>query len=64
MRHLKTCLGLVVAASVLAPFLTLSAYAATIVDRPAALSHPALFEVPETSQAVRKERRPRRACCF
>jgi hypothetical protein len=31
MRHLKTCLGLVVAASVLAPFLTLSAYAATLV---------------------------------
>jgi hypothetical protein len=31
MRHLKTCFGLVVAASVLAPFLTLSAYAATIV---------------------------------
>ncbi len=30
MPHLKTFLGLVIAASVLAPFVTLSAYAATI----------------------------------
>jgi len=30
MRHVKTCLGLVIAASVLGPFVTLSAYAATI----------------------------------